>query len=136
MKKLAFISQGRVVSVDDYADEAVASHHLIDVTAMDPQPSAGWTYDGATFTGIRRIHKSFFINRLNPWWSDIKAARAADPQIDNYFEQFDHFTHVDLDWPVTVVMVTGLKTAVLAVNPSSDFDEVQILKNGTLTEQF
>ena len=136
MKQLAFISQGKVVSVSEYSDDAVPSNHLVDVTALDPQPSEGWTYDGTTFTGIRRIHKSFFINRLSPWWADIQAARAADPVIDNYFEQFGHFTHVDLDWPITIVMVTNLKSAVLAVNANSTFDEVAVLKNGTLDEQF
>ena len=90
MKQLAFISQGKVVSVSEYSDDAVPSNHLVDVTALDPQPSEGWTYDGTTFTGIRRIHKSFFINRLSPWWADIQAARAADPVIDNYFEQFGY----------------------------------------------
>jgi hypothetical protein len=37
---------------------------------------------------------------------------------------------------MTITMVTNLKAAVLVVNPSSDFDEVEILKNGTLTEKF
>jgi len=136
MKQLAFISKGKVVSVSEYSDDAVPSHHLVDVTALDPQPSEGWTYDGATFKGIRRIHKAFFINRLQPWWTDIKAARAADPKIDNYFEQFGHFTHVDLDWLGTIVMVADLKAAVLAVNASSTFDDAAVLQNGTLTEQF
>ena len=136
MKQLAFISQGKVVSVSEYSDDAVPSNHLVDLTALDPQPSERWTCDGTTFTGIRRIHKSFFINRLSPWWADIQAARAADPVIDNYFEQFGHFTHVDLDWPITIVMVTNLKSAVLAVNANSTFDEVAVLKNGTLDEQF
>jgi len=138
MKQLAFIINNTVVSVDEYSDDATVSHHLIDVTNIDPQPSVGWIYDheSETFAGIRRIHKSFFISRLNPWWSDIQTARAADAQIDNYFEQFIHFTHVDLDWPMTITMVTNLKAAVLVVNPSSDFDEVEILKNGTLTEKF
>lgn len=136
MKKLAFISQNKVVSIDEYSDEAETSHHLIDITALNPQPSEGWTYDGSTFKGIRRIHKAFFINRLQPWWVDIQAARVADPVIDNFFEQFGHFTHVDLDWPVTIGMVSTLKTAVLAVNPSSTFDDVAILQNGTLDEQY
>jgi hypothetical protein len=136
MKQLAFISKGKVVSIDDYADEALPSNHLIDVTALSPQPTVGCSYDGIDFKGIRRIHKSFFINRLNPWWADIKAARAADPVIDNYFEQFGHFTHVDLDWPITIVMVAGLKAAVLAVNASSTFDDVAVLQDGTLEEQY
>jgi len=138
MKTLAYINAGKVVSIAEYSDEVVPSEHLVDVTTLDPQPSEGWTYDSttSTFTGIRRIHKSFFINRLSPWWTDIQAARAADPVIDNYFEQFGHFTHVDLDWPITIVMVTNLKAAVLAVNASSTIDDVEILKNGTLDEQY
>lgn len=136
MKQLAFISQGKVVSVSEYSDDAVPSNHLVDVTALDPQPSEGWTYDGSAFKGIRRIHKSFFINRLSPWWTDIQAARAANSLIDNYFEQFGHFTHVDLDWPITIGMVANLKAAVLAVNAGSTIDDVEILKDGTLDEQY
>lgn len=136
MKQLAFISRGKVVSVSEYSDDAVPSNHLVDVTTLDPQPSEGWTYDGSAFKGIRRIHKPFFINRLQPWWADIQAARAADPKIDNYFEQFGHYTHVDLDWLGTIVMVADLKAAVLAVNASSTIDDVEILKNGTLDEQY
>lgn len=136
MKTLAFVQSNNVIAVNDYDDNVNPSQNLIDVTNMSPQPEAGWTYDGTNFKGIRRIHKAFFINRLNPWWDDIKAARAADSTIDNYFEQFGHFTHVDLDWTVTIAMVADLKAAVLAVNPSSDFDETLILQDGTIAEKY
>lgn len=85
---------------------------------------------------IRRIHKSDFIERMLPYWGDVKATRQADPVVDGYFEMFNFYKFVDLDWPKTQAMITDLKARILAVNPSSKFNVEDVLKDGTDEEHY
>lgn len=94
------------------------------------------TVTNEAMPAIRRIHKSDFIERMLPYWADIKATREADSIVDGYFEMFNFYKFVDLDWPKTQAMIADLKSRILAVNPDSKFNVEEVLKDGTDEEHY
>lgn len=104
-----------------------------DTANVSPKPEKGWRHTNnngnSSFAPNTKIHKAYFINRLKPWWSDIKAARANNQEIDNDFEMFNEYTHVDFSFPDTMVMIPRLVAAVLEINPQSSITQEAIQAN-------
>lgn len=98
-------------------------HHTQLIPAKEPSP-------------IRKIHKSDFIERMLPYWADVKATRAADAVVDGYFEMFNFYKFVDLDWPKTVAMIHDLESRIKAVNPETSFNSESLLVDGSETERY
>lgn len=82
----------------------------------------------------RSIHKSDFIARMLPYWSDVRATREVDDTVDGYFEMFSHYKLVDMDDTKTVSMIEDMEQRVKVVVPGSEFSATALLVDCNDTE--
>ncbi|REL31082.1 hypothetical protein [Thalassotalea euphylliae] len=92
---------------------------------VDELPVLGSVYDGSEFTPPQppkttKIHKPFFIKRLERWQADVEKAQQQNSEIRNDFVAFPHFSHVDFSLEMTQAMINRLVAEVKKINPDSD----------------
>jgi hypothetical protein len=73
------------------------------------------------------LHKAWFKERLLPFAADIKAARAADPILDGYFDLLDEYKGVDVTWDKTKFMINDAEARIKAVVNDSTISAANLL---------
>jgi len=159
MSTYTIVVNSIVVKTISATKQYILDNHDNDIAVLGTYP-IGWIYENgafrnpeiltpsvSNFAATKRftdsasipdtiLHKAWFKERLLPFAADIKAARAADPILDAYFDLLAEYKVVDVAWSKTIAMLNDAETRIKTVIPASNISAAALLLPRQSTEVY